>query len=73
MPELPETNGQTNGRTDSGVEEGRVSSPSSEKEKLNEKKTIWEQVQIAVFNSWINLLLFCVPIGIALHYAHVNS
>lgn len=35
------------------------------------KFTFWSQVRYSIFNSWINVLLFCAPIGIAL--GAVNS
>ena len=34
--------------------------------------TLWSQIHDTIFNSWINLLLVFVPVGIALRYAHIN-
>lgn len=58
------------------LEEGRPGNdhrPSyySEKEE-KAHKSIFGQLKVALFNSWINVLLVFVPVGIATHYAGVN-
>lgn len=34
--------------------------------------TLWGQVKATLFNSWINVLLLAVPVGIALNYAKID-
>lgn len=34
--------------------------------------TLVGQLKATIFNSWINVLLICAPVGIALNYIHVN-
>lgn len=43
----------------------------SEKE-IKEHKSIFGQLRVALFNSWINVLLVFVPVGIATYYAGVD-
>lgn len=58
------------------LEEGRPTNPqrqsyySEKEEKVH--KSIPGQLRAALFNSWINLLLVFVPVGIASFYAGVN-
>ncbi len=41
--------------------------------KLKHKKyTVGNQLKATLFNSWLNLLLFAAPVGIALHFTDVN-
>ncbi|KAF2083195.1 calcium/proton exchanger [Saccharata proteae CBS 121410] len=35
--------------------------------------TAWSQFKHVVFGSWVNLLLFLVPVGFAVNYAHLNG
>lgn len=46
----------------------------SEASKLKNKThfTVWGQIKSTLFNSWINVLLVMAPVGIALHFAHVD-
>ncbi|RMD41326.1 hypothetical protein DV735_g3795, partial [Chaetothyriales sp. CBS 134920] len=37
------------------------------------KFTVGNQIRNTLFSSWVNVLLVMSPVGIALHYAHVNS
>lgn len=58
------------------LEEGRPQNTQqqsyySDKEK-KAHKSVPGQLKAALFNSWINILLVFVPIGIATHYAGVN-
>lgn len=55
------------------MEEGGPSSTQdyNEKEK-KEHKSILGQLKVAIFNSYINILLVFVPVGIATHYAGVD-
>lgn len=41
------------------------------KRRPNKPKTFMSQLRATLFGSWINLLLVCVPIGIALNYANL--
>ena len=52
------------------LEEGRLQP--AEKE-MEAHKTILGQFKVAMFNSWINVLLVFAPIGIATHYAGVDQ
>jgi Ca2+:H+ antiporter len=65
---------------------GGQKSKDAEKEKKPRKKpwykgkeiphqpfTVRNQLQRTIFNSWINLLLICAPVGIGLNYAGVNG
>lgn len=54
-----------------GLQNTHRNSDYSEKEKLAHIG-ILGQLKAAIFNSWINVLLVFVPIGIATHYAGVN-
>ena len=36
------------------------------------KFTVWNQIRGTVFNSWINVLLIAVPVGIAVNFAKVS-
>lgn len=40
-------------------------------EKDDQKFTPMSQVRATILNSWINVLLFAVPVGIAINYANV--
>ena len=48
----------------------RTTTSSSKKDK--QKFTFVGQLRATLLNSWINILLVAVPVGIALNYAHVN-
>jgi len=48
----------------------RTTTAGSKKNK--QKFTFVGQLKATLFNSWINILLVAVPVGIALNYAHVN-
>ena len=54
------------------LEEGRLSPAEKEEKEMEAPKTILGQFKAAIFNSWINVLLVFVPIGIATHYAGIN-
>ena len=41
------------------------------KSKEGRQFTAWSQIRATVFNSWVNVLLVFVPIGIAVNYAHL--
>lgn len=45
--------------------------PSKKKKKFPKKIPVEQQLR-GIFWSWPNILLICVPVGIALNYAHVN-
>ena len=45
---------------------------SSESQKPKKKFTPLSQFKATVFNSWINILLLAVPVGIALNYVDVD-
>lgn len=48
--------------------------PGSKKKKFaNKKYTLKGQLRATIFGSWINILLICVPVGIALNYTNVNG
>ena len=49
-------------------EQGTRSDPKKNKQKF----TFVGQLKATLLNSWINVLLVAVPVGIALNYAHVN-
>jgi len=38
-----------------------------EEKKVKKHYGFWPQLKAAVFGSWINVILVCVPVGIALH------
>lgn len=44
----------------------------SQSAKPKENITFWGQFKAILFGSWINVLLVCVPIGIALNYSKVD-
>ncbi|RMZ76809.1 hypothetical protein DV738_g4685, partial [Chaetothyriales sp. CBS 135597] len=46
---------------------------STGKTKPAPKFTVGNQIRNTLFSSWVNVLLVMSPVGIALHYAHVNS
>lgn len=41
----------------------------SESKKKKQHFTLWGQVKVVIFGSWVNVLLICVPVGIALKKA----
>ena len=50
------------------LESGSNSHGSEPEERIKPKFTAWSQIRYSLFNSWINVLLVCAPIGIALHF-----
>jgi Ca2+:H+ antiporter len=61
------------GRKDKKDELSRTqtgTSRSSKRTKGHKKFTVANQIKGTIFNSWINILLICAPIGIALHFVH---
>ena len=51
-----------------GIERTR----SSESKRAKSQFTFWGQIRATLLNSWINILLVMVPVGIAVEYAHIN-
>ena len=51
-----------------GIERTR----SSESKRAKSQFTFWGQIRATLFNSWINILLIMVPVGIAVEYAHID-
>jgi Ca2+:H+ antiporter len=48
-------------------------SKSTSKKSLKHKPfTVGNQLKATIFNSWINVLLIAAPVGIALHFVHIN-
>jgi len=47
--------------------ERTASSLSEKSNKKNKKFTVWGQLKVTVFGSWINVLLICAPVGIAIY------
>ena len=45
---------------------------SSQSKRPRPKFTFMGQLRATLFNSWINILLIMVPVGIAVNYAHVD-
>ena len=52
--------------------ESQTNSSDSEVKNKKQKFTLWSQIRYSLFNSWINILIICAPIGIALHFANVS-
>ncbi|KAI9821630.1 MAG: hypothetical protein M1827_002211 [Pycnora praestabilis] len=50
---------------------GPARTESSDTSKIKKKFTFWSQIQNTLFNSWINILLLAVPIGIIVKYLHI--
>ena len=50
------------------LESGSNSHGSEAEEQVKPKFTAWSQIRYSLFNSWINVLLVCAPVGIALHF-----
>lgn len=44
-----------------------VGANDGEETKVKKHFGLWPQLKVTVFGSWINILLVCVPVGIALH------
>ena len=44
----------------------------TESKKPKQKFTFMSQIRATLFNSWINVLLIMVPVGIAVNYSHVD-
>jgi len=53
-------------KNDDAEEEQPVERTTSRNPQFKQNYTVWGQARAAVFGSWINILLVCVPIGIAL-------
>lgn len=53
-------------------EDGPERRTTSDSKKNKQKFTFVGQLKATLLNSWINILLVAVPVGIALNYAHVN-
>lgn len=51
---------------------GLEPTPGAGSEKPRKKFTAWGQVKATIFNSWINVLLIMVPVGIAVNYAKID-
>ena len=51
-----------------GIERTRT----SESKRAKSQFTFWGQIRATLFNSWINILLIMVPVGIAVEYAHID-
>ena len=56
------------------IESGSNTQASESEDVKKPNFTVWSQIRYSIFNSWINLLMVCAPIGIALHFVPgVNS
>ena len=55
-----------------GKDEESMHTSTSDSKKAQRTFTLWGQFKATVLRSWINLLLVCVPVGIALNYTNVN-
>ena len=53
-------------------DEDSMRTSTSGSKKAQRTFTLWGQFKATVLRSWINLLLICVPLGIALNYTNVN-
>ncbi len=53
-------------------DEGMERTTTSESKKAKQRFTLLGQIRAAVFNSWINILLVAVPVGIIVNYLHVT-
>ena len=52
----------------SGIERA----PTTESKKAKQQFTPMGQIRATLFNSWINVLLVMIPVGIAVHYAKLD-
>ena len=60
-----------------GGKEEKSEDPEMQRTDTSESKpkkhfTVMEQVKTVILGSWINVLLICSPVGIAIHYANLN-
>lgn len=46
--------------------------PTTESKKAKQQFTFMGQIRATLFNSWINVLLVMIPVGIAVHYAKLD-
>lgn len=51
---------------------GNERTRTSESKRAKSQFTLWGQIRATLFNSWINILLIMVPVGIAVEYAHID-
>ena len=57
-----------NRRKPKDVENQKAPNDSDTDEPKKPQFSAWSQIRYSLFNSWVNILLVCVPIGIALHF-----
>lgn len=56
------------GKENSGI----ARAPTTESKKAKQQFTFMGQIRATLFNSWINVLLIMIPVGIAVHYAKLD-